>query len=334
MNINSPSVIVPNFNEVNVTNSPLDSEKEEPILIIAPCYNENITAIKFLVELNEVLAEADKSFLIVLIDDASTDDTLKLLKNHKPTAKNVQLRIISLKYNQGHQGAIYQGLLYAQSIGANNVIVMDSDGEDDPMAVLDLVKFQKEDIDIINVERGKRKEKVSFRIFYKLYKIIFYLITTRTMKYGNYCMINKKIIDSTVETSFIHFAAHLSKQKAKTAKIVFDRRRRIDGKSKMNLNNLVHHAFKSFIEYAEDLLMIFLKMFLALAAITLSLVGYVLYQKLFTDNTILGWASTLSASLFNTALICFGFFVMGILLLNILGKKEMKSKDKMYQLIK
>jgi hypothetical protein len=36
----------------------------------------------------------------------------------------------------------------------------------------------------------------------------------------------------------------------------YNRLKRIDGKSKMNLTSPVHHAFKSFVEYAEELLMV------------------------------------------------------------------------------
>ena len=306
----------------------------DSIVIVSPCYNENTTVIKFLIELEQILARSDKSFVVVVVDDSSIDNTLALLKEHVFTIKNAELKIISLKYNLGHQGAIYQGIAYARTLGAEHVIVMDSNGEDDPLAVLELTKYLDTDVDVVNVVRGKRKEKLSFRVFYRIYKAIFYLITKRSMNFGNYCMINRRLIDATVDTSFIHFAAHLSKLKARTAKIVFDRRSRIDGKSKMNLDSLIHHAFKSFIEYAEDLLMVFLKLFLIISFAIFVLILYVIYQKTFTNNAILGWASTLSASFINTALICLGFFVMGILLLNIMAKNNSRFKENLYNEIK
>lgn len=306
----------------------------EPVVIVSPCFNENVTVIKFLLELEEVFAKSSLEFVVVVVDDCSTDNTLLLLKGHNFSIPNAQLKVISLKYNLGHQGAIYQGISYARTLGAEYVIVMDSDGEDDPTAILELLKYQYKEIDIVNLVRGKRREKLSFRIFYMIYKIIFFIITKKQMNFGNYCMINKKIIDATVETSFIHFAAHLSKQKAKAIKVVSDRRRRIDGKSKMNLDNLIHHAFKSFVEYAEELLMVFLKLFLIISITTVGLISYILYQKLFTDRAILGWASTLTATFLNIGLICLGFFVMGILLLNIMAKKDVKHREDVYVLIK
>ncbi|WP_224997470.1 glycosyltransferase [Cesiribacter sp. SM1] len=295
------------------------------VTIITPCFNENVTVIAFLHEVVEVVKDLPFQFTIVVVDDASTDNTLKLLQEFEPAAQNVTMQILKLRYNSGHQGAIYQGLLFARELDCNKFIVMDSDGEDDPQAIRELVYV--DDYKIVNVIRGRRKENFTFRFSYHIYKIIFNLITGRIMNFGNYCMIDKDILQSATGTSFVHFAAYLSKHRVEAKKIIYNRRKRIDGKSKMNLTSLVHHAFKSFIEYAEDFLMIFLKLFLFIAIVFIGMIGYVLYKKIFTDEAILGWASTLSASLFTTAIICLGFFVIGILLLNILSKNKSANHE-------
>ncbi len=142
------------------------------------------------------------------------------------------------------------------------------------------------------------------------------------MNFGNYCMISRKVITAVVSNHYIHFAANLSKLKVCSSRIVFDRRKRLGGTSKMNLNSLFQHAFKSFVEYAEDCLMIFLKLSLFFALSALGFISFILYRKLFTDKAILGWASTLTSSFFNAFLICIGFFVIGIILLNISKKGE------------
>ncbi|MDB5264107.1 MAG: family 2 glycosyl transferase, partial [Adhaeribacter sp.] len=122
-------------------------------------------------------------------------------------------------------------------------------------------------------------------------------------------------------------AAYLSKQRVETKKLVYNRRKRLDGSSKMNLTSLVHHAFKSFVEYAEDFLMMFLKLFILITIAIMGLIGVVLYKKFISHQAVLGWASTLSVSLFNTALICLGFFIIGILLLNISTKNRTSNSE-------
>ena len=292
--------------------------------IIIPCFNENETIIRFLAEVEQVLQSVDKTFECIVVNDSSTDNTLQMLSEYKSTSRH-KVTILSLNYNVGHQGAIYQGLLYAIKQNFNYVIVMDGDGEDDPNAIRDLVKI--EGYDIVHVLRGKRRESLLFRTLYGFYKRLFKLITRKSMKIGNYSMINRKIMLSLVDSSFIHFAANLSKLKARSTHIVVDRRKRIHGKSKMNLESLVFHAFKSFVVYAEDLLMLFLKLFVVLIIVLFFFILYVIYQKLFTDKAILGWASQMTAALFNTALISMGFFVLGVILLNILQKNDFRQKE-------
>lgn len=79
--------------------------------------------------------------------------------------------------------------------------------------------------------------------------------------------------------------------------------------------------------------MVFLKLFLLIGFLFLISISYVLYSKLFTNNAIPGWASTLSVSLINTAIICLGFFVTGILLLNLSYKNRETSKTALFKII-
>jgi Glycosyltransferases involved in cell wall biogenesis len=295
--------------------------------IIIPCFNENNTIIRFVSEVESVLNTIDESFECIVVNDASTDDTLYMLKEYQANfhSNRNKLTVLSLNYNVGHQGAIYQGLLYASKRHFDYVIVMDGDGEDDPNVIRELI--QVKGYDIVHVIRGKRSENLLFRTLYTFYKKLFKLITRKSMKIGNFGMINRKVVFNLVDSSFIHFAANLSKLKASSAHIVADRRKRLGGSSKMNVESLVYHAFKSFVVYAEDLLMLFLKLFVILAIGIFGLILYIIYQKLFTNNAILGWASTLTSSLFTTAMLSMGFFVLGVLLLNILQKNDLKQKE-------
>jgi len=290
------------------------------VVIITPCYNENIAIVKFLTELEETLAHLPYYFHVVVVEDCSTDNTASMLQKFSFRSFNFNLTILMLKYNVGHQRAIYQGLLYARDLDAEHFIVMDSDGEDDPAAIKELLGLRN--FEIVNVVRGRRRESFTFQFFYIVYKMIFKAITGKNMNFGNYCMISKNVLENCVMTSFLHFAAHLSKQKKIAATVVYNRRKRLDGNSKMNLASLVHHAFRSFIEYADEFLMVFLKLSMVFAAVFFSLILYVVYVKIFTDKAILGWASTLSVGLFSMCLMCIGFFIMGILLLNILSRNN------------
>lgn len=304
---------------------------ENHYAIVTPCFNENETIIKFLLSVEDTLQNLPYHFTVVVVNDCSTDNTLELLSDFTFKARNLSLDLLTLKVNLGHQGAIYQGLLYAKGLDVDKFVIMDSDGEDDPHAILSLLVHQE--ADIVHVVRGKRNESLFFRIAYYFYKIFFKAITHKDMNFGNYCMINKRVLEAATHSSFIHFAAFLSKVRGEHAYITFDRQKRIGGESKMKTSSLVYHAFKSLTEYAEDLLMIFLKLFIVLASGFVGLIGYIFYEKIFTDDAIMGWASTMSVGLFNTALISIGFYVIGIILLNIAHFRNSSSREQVYERI-
>ena len=279
-----------------------------------------------------MLAGINERFHVVIVDDCSQDASLSLLSSFHFNAANIDFDILSLKFNVGQQGAIYQGLLYAATLPAEHTIVMDCDGEDDPAAIPGLL--QKKDYDIVTVKRGKRSESIFFRMAYLFYKIIFRFITGKTIDFGNYCMISKAILERIKHTSFVHFPAYLLKQKASSAKVIFNREKRINGKSKMGNKGLLMHAFKSMIEFGEDLLLLFLRLFVVLSILFLLAMGNILYQKFVTHTAILGWFSTLAISLIILAVVCIGFFIIGVLLLNLMHQQNTRSYKEIYTIVK
>lgn len=292
----------------------------EHLAVIAPCYNEGNVAVRFVEELELVLARQPQRFTVVMVDDASTDDTLNLLLAYRPSAPNVEVRCLSLGYNMGHQEAIYQGLQFASTLDAERFIVMDSDGEDDPGAIAELAGIA--DASIAFVARGRRSEPLGFRIGYQVYRLVFRILAGRSIPFGNYSMIDRRVLAAVLDRSFTHYAAFLSRQRVDTRVIIRDRRPRIDGTSKMSFRSLSVHAFRALIEYSEEVLSTFLRGFIGLAIIFLLSLLAIVGIKLFTPWAIPGWASLLSVSLFNGMLLCLGFFATGLLLVNTAQRRE------------
>lgn len=288
--------------------------------IILPCYNENTTAVVLIKQIKEVVTTiAHAVFTVIVVDDCSTDNTNELINQAKVEleSENFRIDVVRLAVNQGHQNAIYNGLHYCNSNYQGHVIVMDSDGEDDPQAIKSLVE-QAVHYDAVLVKRGKRNEKIPFLAGYFLYKLFFKILTGAQISFGNYSIISPKVLALIMsKNGFIHYAAMLSRLKVSKTYVLSDRRKRIDGKSKMSYNNLILHGVKSFVEYSEEILITMLKFFAVLMVLFLFSIVWVLYEKLFTNNAIPGWAGTLSLMLLIASLLSLGFFVMGIFLLKI-----------------
>jgi glycosyltransferase involved in cell wall biosynthesis len=297
--------------------------------IIIPSFNEGNNIIKLLDEIDAIAKEADESLTVVVVDDGSTDESIERLMNK--SFQKISVRIISLLCNLGHQAAIGQGLLFVSEQNASHAIIMDGDGEDDPKAILQLLKLKE--FDVVNVLRGRRHESIGFRFSYGVYRMLFKLITKKKMNYGNFCMISSKVIEILSVQTFVHFAAFVSKPGFKTSSVNSDRRLRLGGKAKMSVTNLIHHAFKSFAEYGEELLMVFLRLFIILFVLFIITIGYIIYLKVFTDYPILGWSSTFGIGLLSSALICMGFFVIGILQLNFTQRNNVPPV-KLYKVLR
>lgn len=289
------------------------------LCVVAPCYNEGDVAIRFITELGAVTQHLADHVTILVVDDASTDDTPALLAAFKSPWPNVQVKVLELPYNVGHQQAIYSGLEEAFNTNAQRFVVMDSDGEDDPSAIQEALD---RDVSIVLIARGRRRESLTFRCGYFVYRRLFKLLTRRSLSFGNYSVIDRRMVQAALDKGFVHYAAFLSKQKATTSMIVSDRRARIDGRSKMSFKSLSIHAFKSLIEYSEEVLALLLKGFFGLAVLSVISITYILHEKLFTNNAIPGWASTLIASLLNCTLLCLGFFAVGLMLSQTVALKR------------
>lgn len=293
------------------------------IALVAPCFEEGEVALRFLAEAEAVMARTSARWTVIMVDDASSDNTLELLRAYSTSAPNVTLDVISLAYNMGHQEAIYQGLLRSSTTETTHHVVMDSDGEDDPEALAELARMAAEGAaPIVLVARGKRSESLMFRLGYRCYQLLFRAITGRTISFGNYSMIDRRILQAVLDRSFVHYAAFLSRQRAASRMITYDRRKRIDGRSKMSLRSLSMHAFRALIEYSDEVLLLFLRAFIGLAVVLLASLLVILGIKLFTTSAIPGWASTLSVSLFNSMLLCIGFFAIGLLLVSASQRRE------------
>lgn len=295
-----------------------------------PVFNEEETIKLHLQNLFDVIKILPiYHFFVFIIDDGSVDSTVKCAREVKVSQPNIDFSIVSLSYNVGHQRAIFQGLLYAKQQEFDYLIIMDGDGEDDPKALPELLR--KLDSDIVFVARGKRKEGVFFIIFYKIYQLLFSIITGNRMSFGNYSIISRTVIRTAAENGFVHYSAYLSKLKFSKDKIIFDRAKRLAGNSKMNLSSLVHHGFKSLVEYAEQTLFTLFKLFLTTLILVVAVVGIIFYKKFISHEAIIGWTSNMLLGLLTLSITTFGFFILGVFLLNLSFKSNESNKKRIFE---
>ena len=113
------------------------------ISIVVPCYNEAATLDLIINEVLDAPIGTTKKE-IILVDDKSTDNTLKIIK--QLAKKHKEIRYIAQKKNQGKGAALKAG--FSLSTG-DVVIVQDADREYDPRdyaKMLDIFRENRADI--------------------------------------------------------------------------------------------------------------------------------------------------------------------------------------------
>ena len=103
--------------------------------VVIPAYNEAESITGVVREALGVVAAAEPSVEIVVVDDGSADDTAGVLETL--AAEDPRLRVIRHPARSGKSAALRTGMLAARSL---LVATMDGDGQDDPRSVVDMAK--------------------------------------------------------------------------------------------------------------------------------------------------------------------------------------------------
>jgi len=214
------------------------------IIILMPVYNDWESLIKLLNEINSAINDIkDCEFKCLIINDSSTLKNPEIIK-----PKNFQsLKIINMKENRGHARCNAFGLRYINlKEDYDYVIVMDSDGEDRPVEIKDLIKKTKENpTSSVVAKRVKRSEGPIFQTLYLVHKIITLIFTGKKINFGNYSCIRKQDVYSLVDQASLwsSFSGSLKKNLKNLNEINSIRGLRYFGPSKMSLISLILHSF-------------------------------------------------------------------------------------------
>ncbi|WNL45543.1 glycosyltransferase [Dyella sp. BiH032] len=193
---------------------------------------------------------------IVAVDDGSVRQPLDA---RSISAAGLEGVVVKLRRNVGHQRAIAIGLCYvAEHFGEDvRVIVMDSDGEDTPESISELIKgLDSSDIDIVVATRRSRVETLKFRAFYVVYKLLFSLLSGRRISFGNFMAAKMPAVRrlAAMQELWTHVAACVLSSKLRVGSCALDRGPRYAGRSKMNFVGLALHGFRALMVFAEDVL--------------------------------------------------------------------------------
>ena len=242
------------------------------IIILIPVFNDFKSVSKLIEEININISNLNASFSLIVVNDASTEEKILETKN----LNNIKsLKLINMRNNRGHARCIAAGLKYiSENENFDYVIPMDGDGEDRPEEIkifLDNLSYNP-DTPIVG-ERVKRSEGVFFKLSYIIHKLITFIFTGKSIKFGNYTFLPKKTVDKLVndKSTWSSFSGSLSKLENNLATIPSERGERYFGPSKMNFLSLVKHSLSIIAVFKASV-------------IIRSIAFYAIYLILISDN--------------------------------------------------
>ena len=213
------------------------------IKILIPVYNDWQSVFKLIEQIDNLSFNTDIKISIIIVNDASNHDR----KDERINREKIQsIKILNMKKNQGHARCIATGLKYIlKNENFDYVIPMDGDGEDRPEEILQFINQIKNynDRPIVG-QRIKRSEGLIFKICYKLHKLISLTFTGKSIRFGNFTCLPKRIVEKMIneKATWNSFSGSLKKIEKDLISSPSIRGKRYFGPSQMSFFKLLKHS--------------------------------------------------------------------------------------------
>ena len=261
--------------------------------IVTPVYNDWTSATKLIKEIGTTLANSGvhNEVEFIFVDDGSTEPIPAL----ESLAKDgFEVTVLPLTSNVGHQLAIMAGLRYVKNEEFNQVIVMDSDGEDTAEGVIKLLaESDSRPEAVVVAQRGVRSEKLAFRLMYNVHKLIFRTLIGKRLDFGNFVLLPKSAVTKIINLadSASHLPSSILRSGLPIIRIRVDRGLRFFGESKMNFEKLVSHSFASLAVFSDQIMVRLMILSFFTTLVTTVGIFAVVVTRVFSDIATPGWAT-------------------------------------------
>ena len=225
------------------------------ISLVTPCYNEEGNITKVYEQVKTLIEEQLNDYVYehIFIDNASTDQTVELLKDIAKKDKNV--KIIVNSRNFGHIRSPVYAMMQA---GGDVVISLVADLQDPPEMIVDFIRANEEGYNIVLAIKVNSQEK---RLMYKARSLYYRLLNriTDTEIYENYTgfgLYDRKTIEALrrMPDAYPFFRGMISEIGYKVKKIPYNQPVRVKGVTKNNFYTLYDIGILGLINNSKVLL--------------------------------------------------------------------------------
>jgi polyisoprenyl-phosphate glycosyltransferase len=161
--------------------------------VVAPVFNEIESLDAFYERIRAVMAALQESWELVLVDDGSVDGSTQRLLELAEADPHVQPVIFARNF--GHQIAVTAGLDYSRG---DAVVIIDSDLQDPPEVIPDLIAKWREGFEVVFAVRAEREGESWFKL---MTANLFYRLIARMTEVdipldtGDFRLLDRQVVD-------------------------------------------------------------------------------------------------------------------------------------------
>ena len=285
--------------------------EQKLISVVSGCYNEEENVEELYNQVKAVFAEMPQyRYEHIFIDNASTDNTVAILKKLAAADYNVKI-IVNIK-NFGHVRSPYYGLLQARGDAA---VLMASDLQDPPAVVKEfLQKWEEGNAVVVGVKNRSEENGLMFAVRKFYYNLLKKLSDIEQVKnFTGFGLYDQKFLAvlRTLKDPYPYFRGLITEIGFNRAEVPYVQAARQRGKTTNNFYSLYDFAMLGFVSHSK--LPLRLASFIGFGMSVISfIVGmiYLVYKLLFWDRFEAGLAPlTIGIFLFSSIQL----FFIGIL---------------------
>lgn len=269
------------------------------LVIVVPCYNEEAVLKEATRQLSDVLLRMEKEEKIaegkiLYVDDGSKDLTWTLIEQLSQSDSRVAG--LKLAHNVGHQQALWAGLEWVAASNYDAAVSIDADLQDDVNAIVEMVDYFNQGVDIVFGVRRERKTDTFFKkhtaqLFYKLMNTMGGEVV---YNHADFRLMSKRSLEALVSypERNLFLRGMVCLLGYSTASVYYDRKERFAGESKYPFTKMLNFALDGITSFSVKPLRLITMSGLLFMLVAFVAIIYAISEFIIGD-VIPGWTSLL-----------------------------------------
>lgn len=287
--------------------------------VIIPVYNEQDVLEATWKRVTDVMRAVGGAYELLFVDDGSRDDSAGILR--RICDRDPCSSMISFSRNFGQQAAMSAGIDYSKG---RAVVFIDADLQDPPEVIPRMIEKWNEGYAIVYGKRSRREgesifKKVTAAVFYRLLRAV----SDREVlvDVGDFRLIDGAVRDllRALPEKNRYIRGLVSWAGFRRTTVEYVREERFAGTTKYSPIKLFLLAITAFTNFSKPLRLATWIGF-GLSAVSFFHILVVIYEKLFTNRAVQGWASLMAVSLFFNGVILMMLGLVGEYLAQLLDE--------------